>query len=109
MAARSPTAPTTFEPKPNQANLAKMTQLELFADSPASAVSTVPTQGFVRARLDSILDPLRRASTLPWSARELAKFRVIVPQMANWLPPDERDAVRREFTSLVETLLAPPN
>jgi len=85
-----------------------MTQLDLFAASPTpSAGPTVPTMAFVRARLNAILNPLRAASTPIWSARELAKFKVIVPQMAGWLPPEERDAVRQEFAGLVAALASP--
>jgi hypothetical protein len=77
-----------------------MSQLELFAQ-PVSAVSTVPTVESVRARLEAVLAPLRSASELPWSAKETARWKLVVPQMADWLPPEERDAVRAEFEALI--------
>ncbi|HEY5107182.1 MAG TPA: hypothetical protein VII73_10495 [Caulobacteraceae bacterium] len=80
-----------------------MTQLELFAQ-PIVTVSTTPKVESVRARLEAVLAPLRSASELPWSERETARWKLIFPQMAGWLPPEERDAVRAEFASLIQRL-----
>jgi hypothetical protein len=80
-----------------------MGQLELFAQ-PALTVSTVPSVESVRARLEAILAPLRTASEPRWSAKETARWKLVVPQMADWLPPDERDAVRAEFARLIQRL-----
>ena len=78
-----------------------MSQLELFADT-IEPVSTKPTEESIRARLDSVLGLLRSVSELPWSPRETAKWKLIIPQMADWLPEGERESVRTQF----ETLLA---
>jgi len=80
-----------------------MAQLELFAQ-PAAAVSTVPSQAFVRDRIQSVLNLLRSAQALPWSEKEAARLRLTVPQMADWLPAEERDAVRAEFAGLLARL-----
>ena len=80
-----------------------MSQLELFAQ-PDVAVSAVPTIDSVRARLESLLATLRAASVLPWSGKETAKWKLVVPQMADWLPADEQRSVRVEFAALVERL-----
>ena len=40
---------------------------------------------------------LRGADAMPLSARELAFWIVVTPQMSNWLPPDEKAAVCAEF------------
>jgi hypothetical protein len=58
----------------------------------------------VRARLENVLAVLRSARTPPWSAKELARWKLLVPQMADWLPPAEGDAVRVEFAELVQRL-----
>lgn len=80
-----------------------MSQLELFAQS-SVAVSAVPTAESVRARLEAVLALLRVASELPWSPREAARWKVIVPQMVDWLPPEEQEAVRMEFAVHVQRL-----
>lgn len=82
-----------------------MAQLDLFPKT-EPVISTVPTEDEVRARLTTILDLLRAASEMPWSAREAARWKLIVPQMADWLPPEEREAICSEFAALVGTLEA---
>jgi hypothetical protein len=76
-----------------------MNQLELFA-APVAEVRTVPTVDSVRARLRSMLQSLRDAGTAQ-SPKTVARWKLIVPQMADWLPPQEADAVRVEFATLV--------
>ena len=58
----------------------------------------------MRARLEAVLAPLRSASEPPWSAKETARWKLVFPQMADWLPPEERDAVRAEFAALIQRL-----
>lgn len=76
-----------------------MSQLELFPvqSPPATAEPTVPSVGSIRARFETLLDMLRGADVMPLSARELAFWIVVTPQMSNWLPPDEKAAVCAEF------------
>jgi len=80
-----------------------MSQLELFAQSTA-VVSPMPSVASVRARVEKVLNELRSADAPPWSAKELARWKVVVPQMADWLPVDEGDAVRAEFARLLRGL-----
>jgi len=81
-----------------------MSQLDLFPQ-PSQAVSTVPTVDTVRARFDQMLGRLRAAtSDLPFTDRELAYWQTVTPQMANWLPQDERDAVCTEFSLHISRL-----
>jgi len=56
----------------------------------------------VRNRLDAILRSLRTGAGTR-SAREIARWRLIIPQMADWLPPEAGDAVRAEFEALFKT------
>ncbi len=81
-----------------------MAQMDLFPK--ASAVeSPSPSVDAVRARLETMLAALRAASNdLPFTPRELAYWEVVTPQMANWLPSEERDAVCLEFSDHVSRL-----
>jgi len=87
------------------ANYRPVSQLELF-EQPVVRVSTTPSVESVRARLEAVLAALRSASGLPWSEREAARWKLIFPQMAGWLPAEERNAARAEFAGLIERLEA---
>lgn len=76
-----------------------MAQLEMFNQAPA--VSAAPSAEQVRARLEAIFATLRCADKP--SGRELLWLKVVVPQMAQWLPETERTGVVAAF----EALLAP--
>jgi hypothetical protein len=80
-----------------------MSQFELFAQ-PAVVEPTVPTVESIRARFEALLGPMRSAESMPLTDRELAYWKVVAPQMANWLPEGERDAVRDEFAAQVARL-----
>lgn len=81
-----------------------MSQFELFAQ-PVVVEPTVPTVESIRARFEALLAPLRTATEMPLSDKELAYWKVVAPQMANWLPTAERDAVCRELAGHMERLL----
>lgn len=76
-----------------------MAQLEMFNHAPT--VSAAPSAEQVRARLDAIFATLRCADKA--SESELRWLKVVVPQMAQWLPEAERAGVVAAF----EALLAP--
>ncbi|MHB8528194.1 MAG: hypothetical protein ACYC8V_01620 [Caulobacteraceae bacterium] len=78
-----------------------MAQLDLFPQAAPAAPSTVPTVESVRARIDGVMGALRSSDARPWSAKEAAMWKLVVPRMANWLPAEEREAVRAEFWALV--------
>ncbi len=80
-----------------------MAQFELFAQ-PVVAEPTVPTVESIRARLEAVLKPLRSASEMPLTPRELAYWKVVTPQMSRWLPDEEREAVCAEFSMHVARL-----
>lgn len=69
-----------------------------------------PDPAEVRAELLATLDTARRAlDACPWDARTFKYHKVVFPQMANWLPEDERDQLRFEFAqevARIELLMA---
>ena len=94
----------TLEITANQSRMPAMSQMDLFPQ--ASAVeSPVPSVDAVRARFETMLALLRAATNdLPFTQRELAYWEVVTPQMANWLPAEEREAVCLEFSDHVSRL-----
>ena len=79
-------------------------QIDLFG-APA-AVDYSPDPAKVRAQLHGIIAEARSATILPWEPRRLALYRTIVPQMANWLPADERRQLCFEFDAELARLEA---
>jgi len=77
-----------------------MIQLELFPPSEV-AVPTKPPIESARARLNAALATLRSASQMPWTAKEVAFWKVVFPQMSKWLPAEERRLLCDEFARLV--------
>lgn len=75
-----------------------MSQLELFIQ-PVVAQPTTPSVESVRQRLEALLASLREAQVMPLTARELAYWTVVTPQMSNWLPPEEKTAVCEAFNA----------
>lgn len=52
----------------------------------------------VRRRLAAMLDDILTAGDeLPWSIEKARYNRTVFPQMANWLPHDEAEALRDRF------------
>ena len=58
----------------------------------------------VRPTLQKTLAEARAAATMPWSARQTQYWRVVFPQMCNWLPAEERDRMRAEFAAELQRL-----
>ena len=59
----------------------------------------------VRRELNEILAEARSATSgFPWDERTLKYHKVVFPQMANWLPADERDQLRFEFAQELERI-----
>ena len=96
--------PSALEIAANHLTMPSMSQLDLFPQA-SEAVSPVPSVDAVRARFEELLARLRAATLdLPLTERELAYWRVVTPQMANWLPAAEREAVCTEFADHVSRL-----
>lgn len=41
---------------------------------------------------------------MPWDERKARMWQIVFPQMANWLPDDERNQLRFEFAQEIERL-----
>jgi hypothetical protein len=80
-------------------------QVDLFADEPPQPRKVMDFQAEARKRLTKVLAEARAAATLPWSERELHKWEILFPQMAEWLPGDEANQLCFEFAREVERLL----
>jgi hypothetical protein len=64
-----------------------------------------PDREEVRQELNGILAVARGATNCsPWDDRTFKYHKVVFPQMANWLPDDERDQLRFEFAREVERI-----
>ncbi len=93
-----------------------MTDLpDLFGHTPAQAdlfggaVAPQPKREVdplkVKLLMESMLAELRASRDgSPWPQDKLRLNRVIFPQMANWLPPEERDQLRFAFESELKRL-----
>ena len=76
-----------------------MSQLEMFAP-PAPKRPEMPTADSVRPRLNAVLRQLRDGTASGWSNAERRRWFVVFPQMCAWLPEDESEAKRQEFSRL---------
>jgi hypothetical protein len=78
-------------------------QGDLFGPPP---LSYAPKPETARREMLAMLGQLRGAEECPWSEKQLGLYKVIFPQMANWLPEEEAAALRREFAAEVARLEA---
>ena len=79
-------------------------QAELFGSQSREKREWVVNADTVRERMRLILETARKAEMLPWPPRKAKIYETIFPQMADWLPDDERDQFRFEFSSEMERL-----
>ena len=61
----------------------------------------------VRPRLASLLAEVRSAERMPWDAQRTQVNVLLFHNMANWLPPEERECLRAEFRAELERLGLP--
>lgn len=73
---------------------------------PPPRQSYAPTLEKVRAEVDKVLDKARIAREMPWTAKEVAFWKTVFPQMTNWLPEEEREQARAAFWEEIERLEA---
>ncbi len=81
-----------------QGNLFGAAQLGLeLEDTRANPTQVDPAE--VREELTAILALAQSSrNTAPWDRRTHRYHQVVFAQMANWLPADEADALRRQFS-----------
>ena len=64
-----------------------------------------PDREEVRRELYDVLAEAKGAvDECPWDRRTVDDHKVVFPQMANWLPEEERDQLRFEFAREVERI-----
>lgn len=56
-----------------------------------------PNADAIRERLLRTLAVVRQASTMPWEAPRARAQKHLFANMAEWLPHDERDTLKRAF------------
>jgi hypothetical protein len=71
------------------------TQADLFGPPPKQSYE--PSLEKVRAEVNKVLDKARIAKDMPWTAKEVAFWKTVFPQMTNWLPEEEREQARAAF------------
>lgn len=77
-------------------------QPDLFPQPPR--VETVDPEE-VRAELTDLLAVARAArDAAPWDRRTFRYHKVVFPQMASWLPLEEADFMRRQFSLELERI-----
>lgn len=90
--------------------MAMTEQFNLFGEgadrlqAPVRPVETHETR--CRAKLTRVLETARVAQTMPWDERNARMWQTVFPQMAQWLPDDEAERMRAEFTREMERLRA---
>ena len=71
------------------------TQADLLGPPPKQ--SYTPSLATVRAEVNKVLEKARIAREMPWTAKEVAFWKTVFPQMTNWLPAEEAEQLRSAF------------
>lgn len=80
------------------------TQADLFGPPPPR--SYAPSLATVRAEVNKVLEKARIAQEMPWTAKEVAFWKTVFPQMTNWLPEEEAARARSAFMEEIRRLEA---
>ena len=70
--------------------------------------SSIPSPDLIRQRLEHLLATARDAERLPWDGQRVRVNALLFHNMANWLPAEERDALRAAFVEELTRLGAQP-
>ncbi|HEV2300166.1 MAG TPA: hypothetical protein VGR91_01230 [Stellaceae bacterium] len=87
--------------------MTKMSQGDLFAaaaGAPKPVSPEIPDPDAIRTRLTAMLALVRDATKLPWEVPRARAQEHLFHNMAAWLPPDERDALRTAFVAEMNRL-----
>ncbi len=82
------------------------TQPDLFGVTPQPAPSYLPDPAKVREKVLAILAKAKAAPEAPWRDGDREYYRLVLPQMTNWLPEDEAGRLRGEFAAELARLTA---
>ena len=79
-------------------------QADLFGPPPKQSYE--PSLEKVRAEVHKVLEKSRIAKEMPWTAKEVAFWKTVFPQMTNWLPAEEAEQARAAFWEEINRLEA---
>lgn len=84
-------------------------QISMFGDGESripeqAQPDIVPDPNRVRQRLHDVLETARAAPETPWPEKKQRVWATVFPNMAKWLPDDERDQLCFEFAREIERL-----
>jgi hypothetical protein len=82
----------------------KPPQADLFPDPTPQPGRIIDFPAEARRRLLLMLAEARGAERSPWTEKEMQTLQILFPQMAGWLPDEERDQLCFEFAKEVERL-----
>ena len=86
-----------------------MSQLDLFGNiQPEQNVSQKPDAERIRLILNSALQELRKAESMPWDAPGLRSWQHVFANMPKWLPEHERLEIIRQFNTELARLRGEP-
>lgn len=91
----------------NQTDLFGPAQGSLFGEGRMEppVMSYLPDPADIRRRLTGLLEKARNAATLPWTERDARMWRIVFPNMANWLPEQEANELRAAFAEEMRRLM----
>jgi hypothetical protein len=69
-------------------------------------MTEMPEPEKIRTRLHATLALLRDSSEMPWEPLRARTQELLFTNMAEWLPQEEREALRREFVAQISRLRA---
>ena len=77
-------------------------QRSLFPASSDGLKIPKPKPEAIRRRLLGVLRLLGQSETFPWSPAQFRSWRIVFPQMTNWLPDDEAEDLKDAFVREID-------